>query len=130
MDGTYQYDLSTKFSSEEEVHNHLKKYISSYLIVKLENNFFDFNHNKTIDLYKEKDGKLYCYNPVKGSCNSIIEDEIIYKDFTLNDDLIFVSGKIGVGDCGVEGVSSYVNFEAQLRKFDNNWIVSDYEEDW
>lgn len=116
-EGMHIYDMSTEYSTYNELINDLKKYMSTEV---MSSGRFP-STNK--DSYFEKEGKLYCENSQKGYPYGLgnIEIEITSK----NENRIVCLATMELTD--MSNNKTYDKVNITLEKNNDNWIITSYE---
>ena len=110
-----KYSASKTYKSMEEINKYLESFLS--------NNFINNNIDKTN--YLEKDSKLYCNIPERGTL--IYQEEgSTFEIDDLTNNQIKASGTINNSREGGEIISSH--FELTLVNENNNWLLNEYQE--
>lgn len=118
-DFIHLYDVSQDFKSINEINSYVKTYLSDEMIN---------SHSKSNyvhDVYKEKDGKLYCLNLNKDNGVWFDEDETTYKIIDSNDNEINVIGKVVFYETGNDFPSYFVT-PIKIVKENGKWIIASY----
>lgn len=112
------YEASSSYKTQAELKTYLHTFLSDNIIKLVEEKY-------VVDLYKEKNNKLYCLNSTKG-CGWIYNDnDTNYTIGTITNNEINAGGNIFYETCGNEKKAIPVSFT--LKKNNNNhWILDTY----
>ena len=109
------YLPSKEYKTKSEIIEYFKSYLSDELIEKIVNDRD----------YIEKDDKLYCLVPNKGSL-AYIKEKSIYEVSDITENKIIGKGIIAYGATGSELT---LKADFTLIRENNNWILDNYKED-
>ena len=112
------YEASTNYKTENELKTYLHTFLSDSIITSVEDKY-------TINLYKEKDNKLYCLNTNKDCAYIYNETDTNYTIGSITDTEINVGGNIYYETCGNVKKSIPVNFVLKKNN-NNNWVLDTY----
>ena len=109
------YLPSKEYKTKSEIIEYFKSYLSDKLIEKIVNDRD----------YIEKDDKLYCLVPNKGSL-SYVKEKSIYEVSNITENKIIGKGIIAYDATGAELT---LKADFTLIRKNNNWILDNYKED-
>lgn len=111
------YEASASYTTLSALKEYLHTFLSDSIINSVEEKY-------VVDMYKEKNGKLYCLNSGKG-CGYIYDDkETNYTVGPFTNDKIEAGGDIVYETCGDEKQAKPVSFT--LKKVNSNWILDTF----
>lgn len=112
------YEASSSYKTQAELKAYLHTFLSDNIIKSVEEKY-------VVDMYKEKDNKLYCLNSRKGCGWIYNDDDTNYTIGTITNNEINAGGNIFYETCGNEKKAIPVSFVLK-KNSNNNWILDTY----
>lgn len=120
QEGYHVYEASASYKTQEELEAYLHTFLSDSIISSVEEKYI-------VDMYKEKDNKLYCLNSGK-DCEWIYgDDDTNYTIGSITSNEIKAGGNIYYETCGNEKKEKPVSFVLK-RDSKGNWILDTFDE--
>lgn len=112
------YEASTTFKTQSDLKKHLHTFLSDNVIKSVEEKY-------VVDMYKEKNNKLYCLNSAKGCGWTYNDNDTNYTIGNITNSEIAAGGNIFYETCG--NVKKVIPVSFVLKKdSDNNWILDTF----
>lgn len=118
QENNHIYEASASYKTLDDLKTYLHTFLSDNIIKSVEEKY-------VVDMYKEKNNKLYCLNSVK-DCGWVYNDDDT--DYTLGpitDNEIKAGGNIYYETCDNEKKAKPVSFVLK-KDSNNNWILDSY----
>ena len=118
QDNNQTYEASVNYKSQDDLKAYLHTFLSDSIIKSVEEKY-------VVDMYKEKDNKLYCLNSGKGCGWTYIDDDTNYTLGSITINEINAGGDIFYENCGNEKKAKPVSFVLK-KDSKGNWILDTY----